>query len=129
MNSIVSLWLFLVYFISGALMLCLFTRLYIHVTPYDEILEIRSGKKAPAIALAGAMIGFVLPIASMSFHSAAFLDYVLWSFVAGSLQLACFKVLYRLLPREIESDNQAAAIFYAGASISIGIINAFSLIP
>lgn len=129
MNAAISLWLFLVYFVSSVSMLWLFAKLYMYVTPYDEIQEIKDGKKAPAIALAGAMIGFVLPIASMSYHSVAFLDYVFWSFIAGCLQLACFKFLYRFLPREIESDNQAVAIFYAGASICIGVINAFSLIP
>lgn len=129
MTVLTSFWLFGVYFISGTGMLAIFTRLYVFATPYDEKEQIKEGKRAPAIALAGAMLGFTIPIATMSFHGARFTDYLIWSIVAGCVQLACFKVMYRLLPKQIEADNCAAAIFYAGASICVGIINAFSLIP
>lgn len=129
MTVFTSVWLFGIYFISGIGMLAAFTCLYTFVTPYDEKQQISEMKKAPAIALAGAMLGFTIPIATMSFHGARFMDYFIWSCVAGCVQLACFKVMYRLLPKQIEADNCAAAIFYAGAAICVGIINAFSLIP
>lgn len=120
---------FLIYLISGAAMLALFSRCYVFITPYEEKEQIKEGKIAPAIALVGAMFGFVMPIASMSFHGINFWDYLLWSFLAGIVQLVCFKILYWILPNQIEANNIGAAICYAGAAVCVGVINAFSLIP
>lgn len=120
---------FLIYLITGVAMLAGFTRLYIFATPYDERNDISECKKAPAVALIGAMLGFTIPIASMSYHGVHFWEYILWSVVSGVVQLICLKCLYWLLPKQIECDNVAAAIVYAGTAICVGVINAFSLIP
>jgi putative membrane protein len=120
---------FFMYFLTGVLMLAAFARLYIFTTPYDERVHIAAGKKAPAIALIGAMLGFTIPILTMSYHGARFTEYVLWSMIAGGVQLICFKVLYRIMPGQIEEDNSSVAILYGGSAVCIGLINAFSLIP
>lgn len=120
---------FLLYFCSGVVLLAVFTRIYVWFTPYSEFVEIRAGKKAPAIALGGAMIGYTIPIVAASHAGVDFSEFMLWAVISGIVQLVCFKVLYGLLPRQIEADNQAVATFFAAASVSIGLINAFSLIP
>lgn len=120
---------FLLYFVSGTVLLAIFTRIYVWVTPYNEFVEIRAGKKAPAFALGGAIIGYTLPIVAASHAGVDFSEFILWAVISGVAQLVCFKVLYGLMPRQIEADNEAVAIFFAAASISIGLINAFSLIP
>ncbi|MDO8523623.1 MAG: DUF350 domain-containing protein [bacterium] len=120
---------FLLYLCASCTMLALFTRLYIWTTPYNEMDQMRAGKKAPVIALVGAMLGFTLPLLAMSYVGANIADFVIWSVVAMVVQLALFKILYWVIPAEIEVDNQAVGIFFAGMSVCVGAINAFSLIP
>ena len=119
----------LLYVSAGTLLLAVFTRLYTLWTPYHEFVEMRLGKKAPAFALGGAMLGFTFPILSMSYHGAGFIDFVVWSTIGGLVQAVLFKVLYWLIPMELADDNQAIGIFYAFAAVCIGLIKAFSLIP
>ena len=60
-------------------MLAIFTRLYIWATPYHEPSEIAKGKMAPAIALAGAMLGFTFPLLVASFSRSSVYGFVVWS--------------------------------------------------
>ncbi len=120
---------FALYVGLGLGMLLVFTRAYIWMTPYNEAEDIRKGNIAPAVALVGAMLGFTAPLLAASLYGAGWLDYLQWALIACLVQLACFKVLYWLLPKEIESANGAAALVYAGAAVCVGLINAFSIIP
>ena len=129
LHDLQALGLFALYLVMGAAMLGAFTRAYVWITPYHEASDIRSGKFAPAIALVGAMLGFTAPLLSASFYGASIGDYLLWGIIAGLVQLICFKVLYWLLSGQIGHGNGAAALVYAGAAVSIGLINAFSIIP
>lgn len=127
--TIVAFSNFLLYAGSAIFLLALFTWLYKLWTPYDEFVQMKAGKKAPAFAMGGAMLGFTLPIVSLSYHGVNWMDFVIWSAAAGIVQLVLFKVLYRVIPMDIDEDNQAIGIFYAFAAICVGLINAFSLIP
>lgn len=120
---------FLLYLALSCGLLAIFTRIYIWTTPYHEPDEIRAGKKAPAIALVGAMLGFTMPLVSMSYHGVNVIDFLIWSIIAMIIQLLLFKMLYRIIPAQIEADNQAVGIVFAGASICVGLMAAFSLIP
>ena len=124
-----GLWWFLVYFVVGVAMLAAFTRAYIWTTPYDEASEIAQGHLAPAIALAGAMLGFTFPLLVASYTHSDLVGYLAWSAISCCTQLAVFWVMHRLLPRVIEANNTAGATCYAAASIAIGLINAASFIP
>lgn len=106
-----------------------FTWLYIRITPYDEIHQISKGKKAPAFSLGGAMLGFTLPIVSLSYHGTNIADFLIWSVVAGIAQVVLYKILYRIIPMNIDEDNQAIGILYSFAAVCVGLITAFSLIP
>ncbi len=121
--------LFAAYLISSLIMLGLFTSLYIWITPYDEGQDIKAGKLAPAVALAGAMLGFTFPLLIASYVRSGFTDFLAWSFVSCLVQLLVFRVLHVLLPRVIETDNVAGATCFAAASICAGLINAASFIP
>ena len=116
-HALGSLWLFAIYFASEVLILALFVWVYMKVTPYDERSLIASGKVAPAIVLAGGMLGLLFPILAMSYQGSGFWEHIVWSTVAGLTQIVCFEILYRFMPKQIESDNVAAAIFYAATSI------------
>ena len=129
MQDFSGLLLFAIYFATGAAMLAAFTWLYLRVTPYDEAAEISKGHLAPAIALAGAMLGFTFPLLVASYTHSNFLGFLAWGVLASLVQLLAFWVMYWLLPRVIESNNVAGATCFAAASVCVGLINAASFIP
>ena len=118
---------FLVYFVVSGGLTALFVVLYANLTSQHDIRLIRAGNSAAAIVLVGALIGFVVPLASVIAHSAAIIELVAWGIVALVVQLAGF-VVARLvlphLPRAIEEGNIADAVLLAGISLSLGILNA-----
>ena len=120
---------FLLYAAASLALLWLFTWLYKLWTPYDEFVQMRAGKKAPAFAMGGAMLGFTFPLLILSHYGVNFADFLVWAVASGLVQLGLFKLLYWIIPMQIEEDNQAVGIFYAFAAICVGLINAFSLIP
>jgi putative membrane protein len=129
MSTIDSLLSFAGYLGAGLAVLAGFTALYLRVTPYDEAREISDGHLAPAIALAGAMIGFTFPILVASYLHTEFWQYLGWSLIACVVQLLVFWTLHWLLPRVIETNNAAGATCFAAASICAGLINAASFMP
>ena len=121
--------LFVTYLAVGLGLLVAFTRAYLWLTPYNEAEDIAAGKLAPAIALVGAMLGFTFPLLVASYTQTSLPGYIAWSALACLVQLSVYWVMYRLLPRVIESNNSAGATCYAGASLCAGLINAASFIP
>jgi putative membrane protein len=120
---------FLLYTFSSLVLLGIFGKIYQWLTPYHEGESIKEGKMAPAIALGGALIGFTIPLLSVSYHGVNYLDFVIWAGVAGALQIILFKGLYWLIPMQVEEDNRAIALIYAVLAFCVGLISAFSLIP
>ncbi|HEY8560916.1 MAG TPA: DUF350 domain-containing protein [Pyrinomonadaceae bacterium] len=120
---------FLLYTFASLVLLAVFGKIYQWLTPYHEHESIKEGKLAPAIALGGALIGFTLPMLSVSYHGVNFVDFLIWAGIAGALQIIVFKALYWLIPMQIEEDNKAIAVIYAVLAFCVGLINAFSLIP
>ena len=120
---------FLLYTFSSLVLLGIFGKIYQWLTPYHEHESIKAGKLAPAIALGGALIGFTLPLLSVSYHGINYIDFLIWAVVAGLLQIILFKALYWLIPMQIEEDNKAIAVIYAVLAFCVGLISAFSLIP
>jgi putative membrane protein len=118
---------FLAYFAVGAVLIALFVVLYVHLTPYQEIRLIRGGNPAAATALVGSLIGFVLPLASVIMHSAGLIDLFVWGVIALVVQLGGFlaaRMVLPNLPEAIAAGHIADAIFLAGLSLSLGILNA-----
>lgn len=120
---------FLLYAFSSIGLLGIFGLLYQLTTPYHEMSQIREGKAAPAIAMGGALLGFTFPLLSVSYHGTNYIDFLIWAGVAGSIQIVTFKILYWIIPMQIEENNCAIATLYAFLAVCVGLINAFSLIP
>jgi len=102
-----------------------------NLTPQREIALIRSGNVAGAIALTGALLGFVVPLASVIAHSARILDLILWGVVALLIQLAGFVVaraIFPGLPNAIVEGQISEAVFLAGLSVALGIIDAACMV-
>ncbi len=101
---------FVVYFSLGGLLTALFVLLYAELTPHREITLIRDGNSAAAIALVGALLGFVVPLASVIAHSAALIDVVAWGVIALIVQLAVNTdgAPQALQHRPLDADRPAA---------------------
>ncbi len=120
---------FCLYAFSSLGLLAVFGMIYLRLTPYDELQQIKRGSLAPALALSGALIGFTLPMLSVSYNGVNIIDFLIWSGVTGVVQLILFKILYWIIPMQCEEDNKAIALLYASLAVCVGLICAFSLIP
>ena len=129
LQGIDALLLFALYFATGVAMLAAFTWLYLRITPYDEAADISKGNMAPAVALAGAMLGFTFPLLVASYTHSNFVGFLAWGVLSCLMQLLAFWIMYWLLPRVIETNNVAGATCFAAASVCVGLVNAASFIP
>ncbi len=118
---------FLAYFAVAMGLLALFLLIYLNVTPYHEVALIRTGNAAAAVSLAGALLGFAMPVANVIAHSDTLVDLASWGAIAGVIQILAYLVVRLTLPQlhqDIQAGRIAPAIFLAAVSLSIGLINA-----
>ena len=126
-SSLSTLPSFLAYFAGACVLTAIFVLLYANLTPHREIGLIRAGNNAAAVTLVGALLGFVTPLASVIAHSARLLDLLVWGVVALVVQLGGFvtaRALLPGLPAAIEEGQMSDAIFLAGLSLSLGVLDA-----
>jgi putative membrane protein len=121
---------FVAYLGLGILYFIAFIVSYIWITPQREMALISAGNLAAAISLAGAAIGFVLPLTSAIAHSVSLVDLALWGLVAWVVQLLTHLVL-RLIVRDlrakIEANLCSVALFVAVVATCVGAINAAAM--
>jgi putative membrane protein len=130
LSSLSTLPAFLAYFATSLLLLALFVICYVWLTPVREIRLIRAGNVSAAVSLCGAVLGFVLPLASAIAHSVSLLDLAVWGGIALLTQLSAFALLHLLLrdlPAQIEQDHMAMALMVALASVVVGLIAAAAM--
>lgn len=126
-QSLAGLPAFLSYFAAGIGLLAVFLLLYLWITPYREISLIREGNAAAAASLSGAMVGFMLPLASAITHSVSLIDMAIWGLIALIIQLLVYGVGRLLLPglaRDIPAGKIASGVFLGALSLAIGLLNA-----
>lgn len=118
---------FLAYFAVAVALIAVFLLVYVNVTPYDEIALIRQGNTAASISLAGAMLGFAMPVANVIAHSDTLADLAAWGAIAGLIQLLTYLVARFALPQltaDIPAGKVAPATFLAALSLTVGLTNA-----
>lgn len=119
---------FVLAFAAAGVFTVAFKLIYQWVTPYHERDLIRAGNTAAAISLGGALIGYVLPLASALSHTVSLLEFAAWALLAGVIQILVFITMSRLAFRNvtsrIEAGENAAAIYLASISICVGLLNA-----
>ena len=121
---------FLLCFALGMVLLAVFLVVYLAVTPYNEIALIRDGNVAAAISLGGAIIGFVLPLASAIAHSVGLIDMLVWASIALVAQVAAYFLISRLVPHfpeAVKAGRVAGAALLAAVAVAVGLINAACL--
>lgn len=121
---------FLGYFGLCIVFVGLFLAIYVRVTPYREIALIREGNSAAAASLSGALIGFVLPLASAVEHSVNAYDLAIWATIALVVQLLVYASTRLVLPdvaRDIPAGRVASGVFLGAMSVGAGILSAASM--
>ncbi|HEX3057867.1 MAG TPA: DUF350 domain-containing protein [Usitatibacter sp.] len=118
---------FLVYLGVSLAYLALFVALYIRVTPYREMQLIREGNMAASFSLSGAILGFIVPLASAITHSVSLIDMAIWGLIAMAVQIAAFVVVKICIPsitRDIPENKGAQGFFLGSLSLAVGLLNA-----
>ena len=118
---------YLAHLVSGLGMVGLFAAVYMAVTPFHELTLIRQGIVAPALSLAGAVVGFSLTVASSILHNDSYPLFLMWCATGLTVQVATYAVLSRLFPRlpdQLAGNNVAAGATAGIVSLVVGIINA-----
>ncbi len=114
---------FLQYFVAALILLAAFLAVYVRVTPYNEFELIGQNNAAAAISLAGACIGFALPMAAAIYFTHDLIEMIKWAAITGVAQIAVFTLLRRFAPA-IEQGHTAPAIFMCAMSVAMGVLNA-----
>ena len=119
---------FVLAFLAAGGFALVFTALYRLVTPHDEGKLIRQGNVAAAVALGGAVLGYVIPLASALSQTHSLIEFAAWAVLAGVIQILTFWIVRRVaLPdvsARIENGEVASAIYLLLISVAVGIINA-----
>lgn len=119
---------FIIAFAAAIVFFVAFKYVYQWVTPYDERDLIRQGNTAAATALGGALIGYVLPLASALSHTVSLPEFAAWALLAGVIQIVAFivvsRLVYKALAARIEAGELAAGVYLASISIGVGLLNA-----
>ncbi|HEY9217313.1 MAG TPA: DUF350 domain-containing protein [Phenylobacterium sp.] len=118
-------------FVVAGLFTLAFKVIYQLITPYRERELIRQGNVAAAIALGGALIGYVLPLASALSHTVSLPEFAAWAALAGVIQIVAFTLVRMIALRDvkarIENGEVSTAIYLAAISIAVGLLNAASM--
>ena len=128
--SISGLGDFVVYLATALALVAVFLTVYTWVTPHGEIALIRQGNVAAALSLSGALLGFIVPLASAITHSVAWWDMLFWGGVALVVQLLSYFIVRMILPslsQDISAGKVAQGLLLGTISFGIGILNAASL--
>lgn len=121
---------FLLWTGAAGAMLAIASTIYVLLTPWKEFALVRDGNSAAGLALAGAIAGLAIPIASCLASSVTLFDLAIWGVVSLLLQLLIYRLVDVLLtdiPKRIEKEEAGAAIVLISAKLSSAIILAAGL--
>ena len=119
---------FVVAFVAAGLFTVIFKIVYQWVTPYNEAKLIREGNVAAALALGGALVGYVLPLASALSNTVSLVEFCAWAALAGVIQIAAFTLVRTVAMKDvaarIEKGEIAAGVYLLSISLAVGVLNA-----
>ena len=121
---------FATYFGIGLGFMLLYVVLYLYATPHREITLIRGDNLPAAVVLAGALLGFAVPLASALRVANGLLDVAAWAFMALVAQLAAYALVALLLrdfSRRINRGEMAAAVMAATIHLGVGLLNSAAM--
>ena len=101
--------------------------IYEWITPYPELKLVREGNNAAAIALSGAILSLVIPLAFSMAVSVSVLDILVWGGVTIFILLIVYRFidfLLKDLPVRIENGEIGAAILLSAVKLAVAAITA-----
>jgi len=123
---------FLAYAGTGIVVLILAALAVSMITPHRELSLIRSGNAAAATGFAGTLVGLALPLHSAISNSVSLIDAAIWGAAAVVVQVFAYLIARLVAPKlsqQITDGQVGAGVFYAGVSVSVGLINAAAMTP
>ena len=118
---------FSTYLLVAFVLAFVFSRIYICITPHNELALIRSGNTAAAAQFGGVFIGYCIPLYSAISHSVSMGDFVVWAVVALIVQVLTYWIVSKViggLSDSIVKGNTAVGIMSGVVAFCAGIINA-----
>jgi putative membrane protein len=117
----------LAFAVAGAFTLA-FKGLYKLTTPHNEGQLIRENNAAAAVALGGALLGYVIPLASALSNTHSLPEFAAWATLAGLIQIAAFWLIRRLALKDVSEriarGEMASALYVLMISLAVGVLNA-----
>ncbi len=124
---------FVIAFVAAGLFTAAFKVIYQWITPYNEGKLIREGNTAAALALGGALLGYVMPLVSALSHTVTLVEFCAWAALSGVIQIAAFTLVRMLVMRDvthrIERGEIAAGVYLMSISLAVGALNAAAMTP
>ena len=122
---------FLTWLAHTAVMMVIFARVYMWMTPWDELSLIRQGNIAAAMSFCGSIIGYTLVLASLLLHAVNSVDFLIWAIVGLAVQIAVL-VLARFvmgadLNTRMHEGQNSSGLFIGALSLAAGILNAAAM--
>ena len=121
---------FATYFGMGLGFMALYVVLYLYATPHREITLIRGDNLPAAVVLAGAVLGFALPLSSALRVADSVAIIAAWAFIALVAQLVAYALVVLLLkdfPKRINRGEMAAAVMAATIHLGVGLLNSAAM--
>ncbi|MEL6857945.1 MAG: DUF350 domain-containing protein [Pseudomonadota bacterium] len=115
---------------TAGVLLLIASTIYVLLTPWKELALVRGGNGAAGLALAGAIVGLAIPIASCLASSLTLVDLLLWGSVALLLQLLTYRLIDMILrdiPARIQNDEAGAAIVLIASKLAVAMLLAAGL--
>jgi putative membrane protein len=122
-NAIVA---FIEYLGTSIVLLGLFVYIYARATPYQEFTLIGHDNIAVAVTLAGAVLGFTIPMVAAIYYTHSVLEMIAWAAITCIVQLGVVVAL-RAQAKRIEQGHLASAVMVASFSVAVGLLNAVSI--
>jgi putative membrane protein len=104
--------------------------IYVILTPHKELTLIRDGNASAALAFGGVVVGLAIPLGACLTHMNGVMEILVWGTFTLLIQLIVFRftdMFLRGLPRRIQENDVAAAIFLMAVKIGVAIILAGAL--
>jgi putative membrane protein len=117
---------FIQYLGTSIVLLWLFVCIYARATPYKEFALIAHDNVAVAVAFAGAVLGFTIPMLAAIYYTRSLMEMIVWAAITCLVQLGVLLAL-RSQAKRIEEGHVSSAIMVATFSVSIGLLNAVSI--
>jgi putative membrane protein len=117
---------FLLWTAAAGGMLAVASTIYVLLTPWKELALVKAGNSAAGFALAGAIVGLAIPLAS----SVTLIDLAIWGVVSLLIQLLVYRLVDVLLtdiPKRIEKEEAGAAVVLVSAKLASAMIIAAGL--